>query len=444
MSIDVPLKKELDHTSRRGFITNLEGARKGFITNYPSVTQWGGMSEAEITAREPLNLYVHIPFCAQQCSYCYYRVVTGASKADMDRYVDALCRELEMAVELHNLRERPIKSIYYGGGTPTILHKDQLARLTRRIQETFPHIEGAEFTIEGEPVTLNQKRMDIFADLPIPVTRISMGVQSLDDEVVQYNQRKDTQARVIKAIEMARSTGCVVNIDLMSGLAGDSLEGWKRSVQRALETGVESITVYKTEVYANSQYFRELRNNAIHLPSDEEEMEYMDYALDAFAEADYKPWCFFTFTKNGDYPHVHATQLWRGEDYLALGTSAFGKLGDQLFQNSNDPEKYMQQIESGRFATYRGHRLTCKDKMVRTALLGMKLMSLDLEDFRKRHGFRLETLCQPELEELQEAGFITIGSQGDEGAAVVEMTRKGMLYGDYVGKRLGRALQDLA
>lgn len=442
MTIAVPIKKELDRAARRGFITNLEGSRRGFITNYPNVTQWSSLSEEQMLAGKPLNIYVHIPFCAQQCSYCYYRVITGAKKAEMDRYAEAICKELEMAVQHHNLRHRPIKSIYFGGGTPTMLQKEQLQRITQCIKDTFPNIEeGAEFTIEGEPVTMTAKKAEAFADLAIPVNRISMGVQSMDDSVVKNQQRKDTYDKVIKAIEVAQSTGAVVNIDLMSGLAGDSLESWQRSVQKAIASGVESVTVYKTEVYANTQYYRDLRKNAIHLPDDDEELTYMDYALDAFAEAKYDPWCFFTFTKNGDYQHVHATRLWRGEDYLPLGTSAFGKLGDNLFQNSNDPTKYVETIESGHFATYRGHTLTSKDKMVRTALLGMKLMSLDLDDYAKNFGFRLEKLCAPVVDELNDKGFINING-GDQPNEIV-MTRLGMLHGDYVGKQLGRAVQEL-
>jgi oxygen-independent coproporphyrinogen-3 oxidase len=216
---------------------------------------------------------------------------------------------------------------------------------------------------------------------------------------------------------------------------------WKNSVHRALETGVASITVYKTEVYANSQYFRDLRKDKIRLPNDEEEFDYFEYAVNAFEQANYKPWSFFAYTKNGDYPHIHAPSLWRGEDYLPLGTSAFGKIGDQLFQNSNEPEKYMEAIESGHFAVNRGHKLTCQDKMVRAALLGMKLMTLDLDGFHKAFGYRLEKLCAPVVNELQEKGFITL--DGSEKPSTLAMTRQGILHGDYVGKQLGRALQEL-
>ena len=437
MSTLIPLKSELDLASRRGFITNLEGSRRGFITNYPNGTQWSNLTESDVTTREPLNIYVHIPFCAQQCSYCYYRVVTGATKAEMDRYAEAICKELDMSVKLYNLQDRPIRSIYFGGGTPTMLQKSQLERITQHIKDSFSMTEGAEFTIEGEPVSMTQKKADVFANLPIPVTRISMGVQSLDDEVIQHTQRKDKASTVIRAIEHAQSVVPNVNIDLMSGLAGDTMTSWQNSVNKALDTGVASITVYKTEVYANSQYYRELRKDAIRLPDDDEEFKYMEYALESFEKANYKPWSFFAFTKNGDFPHLHAPSLWKGEDYLPLGTSAFGKIGDQLYQNTNDPDKYVDLIEEGRSPVNRGHVLTAQDKMVRAALLGIKLMKLDLNLFEKAFGYRLEKLCAPIVEELKNAGFITVS------ASEIEMTRKGMLHGDYVGKQLGRGLQEL-
>ncbi|MGV6808420.1 MAG: coproporphyrinogen-III oxidase family protein [bacterium] len=441
MTVVAPLKKELQHASRRGFITNLEGSRRGFITNYPNVTQWQSLSANHLHQPEPLNIYVHIPFCAQQCSYCYYRVVTGATRNEMNRYADAISKELSMMVKRYNLHQRPIRSIYFGGGTPTMLQREQLERITQSIKDNFDTVEGAEFTIEGEPVSMTEKKAEAFRGLPIPVTRISMGVQSLDDHVIQHTQRKDTADKVIKAIRTAMGVVPNVNIDLMSGLAGDTLPTWQNSVNKALDTGVSSITVYKTEVYANTQYFRDLRKDKIRLPDDNEEFAYMEYALEAFEKANYKPWSFFAFTKNGDFPHIHAPSLWRGEDYLPLGTSAFGKIGNQLFQNSNDPQKYIEAIESGQFATQRGHQLTGKDNMVRAALLGMKLMTLDLNTFQEKFGYRLEKLCEPVINELLDNDFITLN--GGENPHELTMTRKGVLHGDYVGKQLGRALQEL-
>lgn len=420
--------------SRRRFIANLEPSRRGFVTNYPNFQHWKKTQPEQVQPVPPLNIYVHIPFCAQQCSYCYYRTVTGSRKSEMDRYVDALCKEIEMSSARFGLRERPVSSIYFGGGTPTLLDERSLSKITETLHKYFK-LEDAnmpEFTVEGEPVTVIKKKADVLQK--IGANRISMGVQSLCDDVLKLSNRQDTEEKVVRAIGFAQETGAAVNIDLMSGLAGETMDTWQYSVKRALETGVESITVYKTELYANTQYFKDLRNEKITLPTDEEEIEFMRYAMQQFEGANYQPWCFFTFTKDGKYQHVHATRIWEGEDYFPFGVSAFGRVGSFLFQNTNDVSNYVEQVERGDTPIYRGHRMTALDEMVRDVLLGIKLNFLDYAYFRAKYGFNLEALCGPAIAQLQEKGYV----------ARVEnrllLTHEGMVQGDYSGKYLAKAL----
>ena len=421
--------------TRRGYITNLEPSRRGFITNYPNFQHWKKVPAEEVVAKKPLNIYVHIPFCAQQCSYCYYRTLTGSRKSEIDAYVDALCREIEMGSKHFHLKERPIISVYFGGGTPSLLDEKNLTKITETLHKNLQINDDAEFTVEAEPVTLTQKKADILKSLN--VNRISLGVQSLSDDIIKLSNRQDTEKKVVRAIDFAQSTNSVVNIDLMSGLAGETPESWAYSVKRALETGVESITVYKMELYANTQYFKDVRSNSIQLPSDEQELEFMQYALDQFDQAKYLPWCFFTFTKDGRYEHVHAPSIWRGEDYYPFGTSAFGRLGTWLFQNTNDVDRYLSLVNSGELPINRGHYLTSLDEMVRDLVLGMKLIKLDLKTFESRYGFKLSSLCGSTLEQLKADDFISVSEDA------VELTSKGMLHGDYVGKALGKALMEM-
>ncbi|RKZ40650.1 MAG: hypothetical protein DRQ49_07715 [Gammaproteobacteria bacterium] len=258
--------------TRRGFLTNLEPSRRGFITNYPNFQHWKKLTSGDVLAPKPLNIYVHIPFCAQQCSYCYYRTFTGSRKSEIDRYVDAICREIEIAAERFHLKERPVLSIYFGGGTPTLLDEKSLSKITETLHKhlNIDSTNKPEFTVEGEPVTLIQKKADVLKRLG--VNRISLGVQSLSDDIIKLSNRQDTEEKVLRAIDFAQGTGAVVNIDLMSGLAGETPDTWAYSVKRALETGVESITVYKMELYANTQYYKDVRNKTLDLPSDEQEL----------------------------------------------------------------------------------------------------------------------------------------------------------------------------
>lgn len=422
-------------TTRRGYLTQLKPARRGFITNYPNFQHWKKASGEEVLSPLPLNIYVHIPFCAQQCSYCYYKTIQGSRKSEVDQYVDTLCKEIELATRYFHLDERPVRSIYFGGGTPTLLSESNITQITECLRKNLTINEDAEFTVEAEPVTLTQKKADLLRELN--VNRISLGVQSLCDDIIKLSNRKDTEQRVIKAIEMAQSTGASVNIDLMSGLAGETNETWAYSIKRALESNVESITVYKTELYANTDYYKEIRNDNLVLPTDEQELEFMQYGLDQFATANYLPWSFFTFTRDGKYEHVHAPSIWKGEDYYPFGTSAFGRVGSWLFQNTNDIPKYISQIEAGNLAIARGHSLTTLDLMLRDLVLGLKLMSYKVDLFEERFGFQLEKMCAPVIDQLITDDYITL--QNGE----IALTQKGILHGDYAGKSLGQFLLNL-
>ncbi|MEY4769211.1 MAG: hypothetical protein RL637_1850 [Pseudomonadota bacterium] len=422
-------------TTRRGYLTQLKPARRGFITNYPNFQHWKKATAEEVLAPEPLNIYVHMPFCAQQCSYCYYKTVQGSRKSEVDQYVDTLCQEIELATQHFHLNERPIRSVYFGGGTPTLLSEANLAQVVETLRRNLVISDNIEFTVEAEPVTLTQRKADALKELK--VNRISLGVQSLCDDIIKLSNRKDTEQKVLKAIEIAQSTGAVVNIDLMSGLAGETPETWAYSIRRALESKVESITIYKTELYANTEYFKDIRNDKLVLPTDEEELAFMQYGMDQFAAANYLPWGFITFTREGLYPHIHAPSIWKGEDYYPFGTSAFGRMGNWLFQNSNDIPKYIAQIEAKKLPIARGHILTSLDLMVRELVLSLKLMRYRTALFEERFGFQLEKICAPVIEQLIKDNFIIL-TNGE-----IVMTQKGILHGDYVGKSLGQHLLNL-
>lgn len=410
-------------------------ARKGFVTNYPNFMQWKRMSAEQMRDKAPLNLYLHSPFCIQRCSYCYYKTINlrGSDKhARMDNYVNALCQEIELASQYYNLKERPVISVYFGGGTPSLLHEEQLQKVFETLHKNFTLLESAEITVEAEPVTLTQKKARALVELN--VSRISMGVQSFDNQIIKESHRLDDERKALRAIEIAKETGAVINIDLMSGLASETAKTWRHSVSRALETGVQSITVYKTELYTNTDYYKGLRNNTITLPDDEEELDYMQYALEQLEEAQYVPWSFYTFTKHGENVHVHSPSIFRGDDYYAFGTSAFGRLNNWVFQNSNNEERYIKLLGEGQLPIQRGHHLTSLDQMIRDVVLTMKLVSLNLRDFQNKYGMKLESLCAPVLETLESENYITVSD--DE----IRLTRKGILHGDYSGKSMARHL----
>lgn len=417
--------------------TKLEAKRVPLIPNYPPFRQWKKTPVEEMLGKKPLNIYLHIPFCTQRCAFCYYKTVDLKERPEVEGYVATLCREIEMAAKRFHLGEREVASIYFGGGTPSLLREHHFERLVECLHDNFK-IENPQFTVEAEPLTVSESKMKILSKLG--VSRVSLGVQSFCDDIIKLSGRGHDEKQAFRAIKIARETGdWSVNIDLLSGLAGETPETWARSLECALATGVESITVYKMEAFSNTQFYKlGVKEDTLELPSDEQELKFMQYAMEQFEQANYHPWSFFTFTKNGHYVNEYTQSIFETTDLYGFGASAYGVLGDTLLQNTIDLEKYTATVEAGEIPLARGHRLNSLEKMMREVLLGMKLLRLDLKDFQKRHGFKLQSLCASTLKKLEREGFI-FRSENE-----IELTSKGILYGDYVGQTLVDCLKQMS
>lgn len=413
-----------------------EVSRRGFLTNYPPFRHWRREMGERGLEPQPLNLYIHTPYCIQRCAYCHYKTTTlrESQKKEIDRYIEALCKEIEVSSKRFHLKDRPVTTLYFGGGTPTLLSGENIDRLMTTLHENL-WIQEPEITFEGEPVTLTRRKAEILEKHG--VNRISVGIQSFCDDVVFKTGRRDTEEQALESIRVAIDIGATVNIDLISGLAGETFETWDYSVRRAIETGVHSITVYKLEVYANTEYYDDLRRQEIHLPSDDEELRYVRHAIESLDEADYRPVNFFTFTRGGGHVQRHTTSKWRGADTYAFGSSAFGNLGSWAYQNVNDLEQYCALVEKGEPPVFRGFVSSSLDLMVRDVILGMKLIHLDRQDFRRRHGLDVVSLCPGTVDELEASGFLTVSDEA------LSLTEKGILYGDYTGRVLASALESL-
>ena len=415
-------------------IKMLEPKRLPLTPNYPPFRQWKKYAVEEMLMDKPLNIYAHIPFCTQRCDFCYYKTVDLKERPKVEEYVAALCKEIEIATKRFHLQKRQVTSIYFGGGTPTLLTEHHFERLVECLHKNFK-IDSVQFTVEAEPLTVSESKMNILSKLG--VSRVSLGVQSFCDPIIKLSGRGHDEKQAFRAIEIARETGdWSVNIDLLSGLTGETLETWARSMECALATGVESITVYKMEAFSNTQVYQlGVREETLELPSYEQELKFMQYAMEQFEKVNYQPYCFFTFTKNGHYVNHYNKSIFESTDLYGFGASAYGVLGDTLLQNTIDIEKYTATVEAGEIPLVRGHRLNSLDKMMREVLLGMKLLRLNLKDFQKRHGFKLDSLCATTLEQLERQEFISCSENE------IELTAKGILYGDYVGQTLVNCLK---
>jgi putative oxygen-independent coproporphyrinogen III oxidase len=419
-------------------LSKLEAKRLPLVPNYPPFKQWKRAAVKETLEAKPLCLYIHIPFCTQRCSFCYYKTVDLKERPEVEGYVETLCKEIEMVSDRFDLANRPIHAVYFGGGTPSLLKEPQLFKIVETLGKNFKFFENKkQFSFEAEPLTISKSKLETMANLG--VNRLSMGMQSFVDEIIKLSGRGHNEKQAYRAINLAQKAGegkWNINIDLLSGLAGETDETWHQSVERAIETGVESITVYKMEAFANTEVYQTgVREDVVQLPSEDQELKFMEYAMERFGRANYLPWSHFTYTKDGCDKSEYIYNIWQGMDFYGLGVSAFGTMGDSILQNTSDLEKYAEIVDSGQLPLARGYNLTSLDMMVRDVLLGMKLLRLDLDRLKKHYGFNLKTLCASVLTDLELDGFISVSD------SAIELTSKGILYGDFVGVTLSDYLK---
>lgn len=413
----------------------IQPSRKGFVSNYPHFRYWKKPAVEEMLGRDPVNIYIHVPFCAQKCAYCYYKTEQYRDPAQLEEFVHALCHEIRLANERFHFQARPVNSIYIGGGTPSLLKENLLREIIDCLQENFT-IDGPEFSIEAEPRTITAQKIKAYKS--IGVTRLSLGVQSFDNDIIGMSGRKHSAEKALLAIEMIKnaSDDLVINIDLLSGLAGETDETWLKTIDTAIKTNVHNITVYRMEAYLNTEFFnRGVRKKQIELPSEEQELHLMELALKKLADSPYKPWSFFTFTRDGEFQHHYAGNLWKGEDCCAFGPSAFGLLGPYNYQNTLNLDTYLASLKEDKLPIARGYKLSSKDIMIKDLLLGMKVHKLDRSYFREKHGIDFCRVIPDTVAELITDGYIEV----DENS--VTLAEKGILYGDYAGKRLAAALK---
>jgi oxygen-independent coproporphyrinogen III oxidase len=408
--------------------------RDGFVVAWPPQRYWKSASEDDLATEKPLHLYFHIPFCLQRCRYCFFKIeiLSESSHAVRERYVNALCREIELVADAHRLRGRAVKSIYFGGGTPSVIQPEQLARIKKTIEACF-RLDDPEFVFEIEPITLNNRMIDGLADLG--VNRISFGIQSFDDRVVALTGRHDTDEKNSRAIERALKTGAVVNIDLLSGLEGETTESWQHSINRAIALGVHAVTVYKLELYSNAHYMNDIRQGKLSLPGADQEIAFARWGIARLRDSGYLPSTYFTFTREGNYPQRHIISRWRGEDMYGFGASAFGTVAGYSRQNLSDIDAYLERVESGLSPTQRVLELSSADHMLRDVVMGLKTTMIDLGEYKRRHGVRLDLVLADDLAHLAHKGLIELNDDR------LRLTDEGVLYGDYCGRYLGAGLR---
>jgi oxygen-independent coproporphyrinogen III oxidase len=411
-----------------------------FISNYPPFSQWSAAALDEVRAAldsppltppgkaepAPLGLYLHIPFCRKRCKFCYFRVYTDKLASDVETYVAALSREIELVSRLKIMGRRPFRFVYFGGGTPSFLSGKQLTSLVDRLRANINWDEAEEVTFECEPGTLSQPKVNTLRELG--VTRLSLGVENFGDAVLEENGRAHLSGEVYKSWDWIRAAGFPnVNIDLIAGMVGETWDNWKDTVARTIELAPDSVTIYQMELPFNTVYSQDMLGNHVESPVADwpTKRAWVDYASDEMIARGYAVSSAYTLVKDKNKVNFsYRDNLWHGSDLLATGVASFGHASGVHYQNEPDWAGYVGRLEQGELPLNRGLKPTPHQLLVREMILQLKTGRLETGYFREKFGVNVIDHWQGSWRQFHDEGLLDF----DQDA--VSLSRAGLLRVD--------------
>ena len=349
------------------------------------------------------GLYLHVPFCRHRCDYCAFATWTDRT-ALAHRYLAACRAQIEREV----VGAPPVTSVFVGGGTPSLVDAEALCDVLGAI----PLAEGAEVTIECNPDDLDAARAATYA--ACGVTRLSIGVQSMEPAVLASLGRTHDPDNVARAVDAARAAGLDLNLDLVYGAAGETLEGWGRTLDAAIALAPDHLSAYALTVEPGTP----LAADPARHPDDDTQADEYQLATDRLGAAGYEWYEISNWARPG-HECRHNLLYWTGGEYLAIGCAAHGHRAGRRYWNVRTPERYVAAIEEGRSPEAAGEELDPEGRRVE----GLQLA------IRTRDGVAGDQVADEVVEELE--GLIV--RRGDR----VVLTRDGRLLANEVAIRLG-------
>jgi len=339
--------------------------------------------------RRVKHLYVHIPFCHRICPYCSFHKHTPGN-TDMAAFVDALLREVE---------KQPLRpeTIFFGGGTPTMLSDVHLERLLRGLKERVDMSEVAEFTMEANPRTVTASKAAIMREMN--VTRVSLGIQAWDDETLKTLGRDHARADAEATWQVLKEAGFPsLNLDLMFSIPGQSIETWSKTLQHSISLQPDHISAYNLNYEEDTDFFRRLKAGE-YREDEGRDAEFFELAIDTLEAGGFEHYEISNYAQPG-HRSVHNEAYWLGKDYLGIGPGAFSTVGGRRWNNVKDTPRYMAMTLAGEATAVDVEELTPDQR--RTERFGLEL--------RTARGLPL-TLINPEsrkmLETLRDQGLLS-------------------------------------
>ena len=384
------------------------------------------MTDKQSAMGQSLAVYVHIPYCARKCAYCDFNSYDRFGEPQVERLIRALRREMALAARRPEVTGRPVTSVFFGGGTPTVLNGEQLADLLTTLTSLFPLAPGAEVTSEANPGTVDEAKLAAMRQAGF--NRLSLGAQARQDHLLERLGRIHRAPEVEESVRAARRSGFDnLNLDLMYGLPGQTLADWRDTLDWAVSLRPEHISAYSLIIEPGTPFGALHERGLLTLPGEDLEAAMDEMVLETLPKSGLEGYEVSNFARTG-HRCRHNLVYWHNEEYLGLGPGAFGFLGGERSWNLRRPQDYEAALlEQDRLPVEDRERPDPATSMGETVMLGLRLTEgLELERFRRRFGRSLQEVYSEPLQRLVGLGLL------ERGPGHVRLTRRGRQVGNRV------------
>ena len=380
-----------------------------------------------------IGLYIHIPFCKSKCYYCDFFSFSGKEKIQ-EKYVQCLEKEIKhYATENNILHEHGlekkylIKTIYIGGGTPSILDEIYIANIMRTIKHNFKVDDDAEITIEVNPGTITKEKLKTYID--IGINRLSIGLQAMQDEILKKIGRIHTYSEFEDTFRSARQVGFKnINVDLMIGLPAQRIGDVEKSLKSVLSFKPEHLSIYSLILEEGTELFEKVQSHEIEMISDALEREMYWKVRNILEKYNYVQYEISNYARPG-FESKHNMDCWSQKEYIGIGAAASSFLDNARYSNIHSIEDYISNIENGNYNRnlILEETLNYESKMKEYMMLGLrKIEGVSITDFEKKFNQNPIIKYCKDLEELNKNGLISVIDD------TIQLTSKGIDFANLV------------
>jgi len=384
---------------------------------------------------KPFGIYIHIPFCQIRCDFCPFDTHPFDASLILP-YIGALKKEITHYKNHPTLGERSASSIYFGGGTPSLLSSDLLSQLIAHIDHTYGIEAHCEITLEAHPSSMDRKKIQEWKCAGI--TRLSLGLQSFSDHDLSALKRNHNASWFVQRFQEAREVRFHnINCDLIFGLPGQSLSNWLGTLEATLQLHPDHLSLYGLTIEEGTVLHNKVTRGITTVPSEAVQLQMYTSACQRLAQEGFQQYEISSFSKKGKESH-HNLKYWKRGDYLGLGCSAHASLGAERYWNINRPQAYIQSMNRNRNAQIQKEILNPEEQYMEGLVFGLRqtkgVSLLGLED---RFDFTTPSKLLYQLDRLNTIGLLRALPYTDTGALdQIQLSQKGIHLADEVALQL--------